>query len=145
MRILITNDDGIHADGLLEINNGTMNINAVEGLEATYIKINDGTINISASDDGINAANKSDNYEIAIEINGGNITIKMGQGDTDGIDSNGNILKNTQVIFNINGVFYTRMTDGNGVARLNINLMSGEYIITSSYDGLNIANKVTIS
>jgi hypothetical protein len=37
------------------------------------------------------------------------------------------------------------MTDGNGVARLNINLMSGEYIITSSYDGLNIANKVTIS
>ena len=95
-------DDGIHADGLLEINNGTMNINAVEGLEATYIKINDGTINISASDDGINAANKSDNYEIAIEINGGNITIKMGQGDTDGIDSNGNIYVNGGTI-NITG------------------------------------------
>ena len=27
---------------------------------------------------------------------------------------------------------------------LNINLMSGEYIITSSYNGFNIANKITI-
>ena len=87
-------DDGIHADGMLEINNGTLNITAVEGLEATYVKINDGTINISASDDGINAANKSSNYDVVAEINGGNITIKMGQGDTDGIDSNGNLYIN---------------------------------------------------
>lgn len=87
-------DDAIHSDGLLEINNGTFDITAAEGLEATYVKINDGTINISASDDGINAGNKSKEYETTIEINGGYITIKMGQGDTDGIDSNGNIIIN---------------------------------------------------
>lgn len=61
------------------------------------------------------------------------------------LDGQGHVFASQNITFNINGVFYTRMTDGNGVARLNINLMSGEYIITSSYDGLNIANKVTIS
>ena len=49
-----------------------------------------------------------------------------------------------EVIFNINGVFYSRTTDDNGMAHLNINLMAGEYIITSSYNELNIANKITI-
>ena len=66
----------------------------MEGIEATYIKINDGNISISASDDGINATNKSKEYETLVEINGGNINITMGAGDTDGVDSNGNIIIN---------------------------------------------------
>ena len=45
---------------------------------------------------------------------------------------------------NINGVFYYRSTGSDGIAHLNINLMPGEYIITSSYNGANIANKITI-
>ena len=60
------------------------------------------------------------------------------------LDGEGKPLKNTNVIFNINGVFYTRTTNENGIAKLNINLMPGEYIITSSYNGLDIANKVKI-
>ena len=57
----------------------------------------------------------------------------------------GEPFKGENIQFNINGVFYNRVTDGDGIARLNINLMAGEYIITSSYDGANIANKVTIA
>lgn len=87
-------DDGIHADGLVEVNGGTYSITASEGIEGTYVKINSGDINISASDDGINAGRKSNDYDVTIEINGGNITINMGQGDTDGIDSNGNLYIN---------------------------------------------------
>ena len=60
------------------------------------------------------------------------------------VDGQGNPFKGQTVSFNINGVFYNRITDADGMARLNINLMRGEYIITSSYNGANIANKITI-
>ena len=91
-------DDAIHADGMIQIDAGTITVTAHEGLEATYVKINDGTISINATDDGINAGNKSDAYSATIEINGGSVTIKMGAGDTDGIDSNGNIYINDGTI-----------------------------------------------
>lgn len=92
--IIETVDDGIHADGKLEINDGLLNITSVEGLEATYVKINGGDITINASDDGINATNKSTSYDVILEINGGNINITMGSGDTDALDSNGNLYIN---------------------------------------------------
>ncbi len=85
-------DDGIHATTIAQIEGGTINITAGEGIEGTYILINNGTINIKATDDGINAANKSSKYSIKAEINGGTITVDMGQGDTDAIDSNGDLL-----------------------------------------------------
>lgn len=87
-------DDAIHATTILQIEDGNFVLNAAEGLEATYIRINDGTVVINANDDGINAANKSTISTPTIEINGGNITIEMGQGDTDAVDSNGNIYMN---------------------------------------------------
>ena len=61
------------------------------------------------------------------------------------VDGNGNPFANQTIGFNINGVFYNRITNENGEARLNINLMAGEYIITSSYNGCNIANTIKIT
>lgn len=86
--------DGIQAITKLVINGGDFTITSSEGLEATYIIINDGTIKITASDDGINASNKSTISTPTVEINGGSITIDMGQGDTDAIDANGNLYIN---------------------------------------------------
>ena len=60
------------------------------------------------------------------------------------LDGEGNPLVNAIVTFNINGVFYNRTTDPSGIARLNINLMAGKYIITSEYDNLRISNTITI-
>ena len=60
------------------------------------------------------------------------------------LDGNGNSYANQAITFNINGVFYTRMTNIDGVASLNINLHVGKYIITSSYNALNHANTVTV-
>lgn len=87
--------DGIHATTTLTIDGGTLDIQAAEGMEASYVTINDGTISISASDDGINAARKTTLCSVPdITINGGNITIVMGSGDTDGVDANGTIVIN---------------------------------------------------
>ena len=61
------------------------------------------------------------------------------------LDGQGKPSAYQKVEFNINGVFYYRTTGSNGVAKLNINLMPGEYIITSSFDGSSVANKITIS
>ena len=49
-----------------------------------------------------------------------------------------------KVEFNINGVFYTRTTDADGYARLNINLPPGEYIITTYYNGCTVSNTITV-
>ena len=87
-------DDGLYATTLLQIDGGSFDVTAAEGLEATYIRINDGEINISASDDGVNAAYKSSAYTPTVEINGGTLTIVMDAGDTDGVDSNGNLIIN---------------------------------------------------
>ena len=61
------------------------------------------------------------------------------------VDGQGKPFAGQTVQFNVNGVFYNRVTDSSGQAKLNINLMAGKYIITSSYNGANIANTITIS
>ena len=86
--------DGIQATTVAQIDGGSISISGSEGIEATYVQINGGTINISASDDGINGSAKSSAYSVTVELNGGDITINMGQGDTDGVDSNGNLYIN---------------------------------------------------
>ena len=60
------------------------------------------------------------------------------------VDGQGHPLSGINITFNVNGVFYIRTTDENGTAKLNINLMAGEYIITSYYDAFATSNKITI-
>ena len=59
-------------------------------------------------------------------------------------NKDGSLAVNKNVTFNINGVFYTKTTDKNGVASLGIALRPGNYTITTMYDGLDIGNKVTV-
>ena len=60
------------------------------------------------------------------------------------LNGTGKPYENQTVTFNINGIFYYRTTDDKGIAKLNINLPAGEYIITSSYNNSYISNKVTV-
>ena len=80
---LNASDDAVHGTTYLEIDGGIFDINASEGLEATYIQLNGGDITIYATDDGINAAQKSSFVTCRLDINGGSYDITMAQGDTD--------------------------------------------------------------
>jgi hypothetical protein len=81
-------------------------------------------------------------------LNASDITMKYLDGTqfkVNLVDGQGNPYAKQVITFNINGVFYKRLTDSTGQAILNLNLPIGEYIITSSYNGSNIANKITIT
>lgn len=51
---------------------------------------------------------------------------------------------NQEVRFFINGINYTRFTDENGTAALDINLESGHYIICSEYKNFKNYNNILI-
>ena len=83
-------DDGVHADGELVISGGTVNVaESHEGLEGNVISIEGGTVTVYGKDDGINACKGAKTTEI--RISGGTVTVTTPSGDTDAIDSNGNI------------------------------------------------------
>ncbi len=84
-------DDGIHADSIITINGGDIDITtSYEGIESNLIYINGGDTTVYASDDGLNANNGGSETPL-IKITGGNLSVTTPTGDTDGIDSNGNI------------------------------------------------------
>ena len=61
------------------------------------------------------------------------------------LDGKGTPLANQNVSFNVNGVFYHRITNEDGIASLRIRLMAGEYIITSYWNNFQTGNTIKIS
>lgn len=131
----------------------TFNINGVmyerktnaSGVARLNINLQPGEYVITAMYGGCNVAN---NITVLPVLTAENVTMSYKDGTkfkATLVDGEGNPLANTNVTFNINGVFYQRTTNATGVAALNINLMSGEYIITSSYNDANIANTIKIN
>ena len=88
---ILAEDDAIQAATAVQIDGGDFDLTASEGIEGTFVQINGGVIVIDASDDGVNAAQKSSALDPALEITGGTLTITMGEGDTDAIDVNGDL------------------------------------------------------
>ncbi len=86
-------DDAIKAEQQVQVTGGTVDITeSVEGIEAPVIVIEDGDITLAASDDGINAsASAIVTDDLSVTVGGGSLTIVMGSGDTDAIDSNGDL------------------------------------------------------
>ena len=130
-------DDGIHGTTITQIDGGTFDIDTYgEGIEATIVQINGGTVDVYAADDGINASAKSLAYYPELQINGGDVTISMGQGDTDALDSNGaltitggtiNITAQSPFDYDGTGTFSggTVIVNGQEVTQLSNQMMGG--------------------
>lgn len=90
---ITSGDDAVKAEQNIWITGGTLDIEtSVEGIEAPVIVIDDGDVTIYATDDGINAsASEVITTDLSLTINGGNVTVEVGQGDTDALDSNGDL------------------------------------------------------
>ncbi len=131
--IIKAGDDGIHATTIAQIDGGEITVSAAEGIEATWVQVNGGSVSITAGDDGINAARKSTAYSVLFEMNGGELSIVMGQGDTDGIDSNGDLYINGGTV-NITG---QSPFDYDGTARYN-----GGTIIVNGEETNSITNQL---
>ncbi len=131
----------------------TFNINGVfyerttnaEGIAGLNLNLEPNNYIITAMYEGCAVAN---NIKVKHVLHAEDLTKKYGTADqftVNVVDGQGNPLANATVKFNINGVFYDRVSNATGTAKLNINLMPGQYIITSSFNGENIANKVTVT
>ena len=133
--------------------NVTFNINGVfytrtsntEGIATLSINLNPGKYIITAMYKDCAVSN---NIEVLPTLTASDLTKKVSESKAfvaKVLDGQGNPLANQNVTFNINGVFYHKVSDTNGEAKLNINLMAGQYIITSMYNGYETSNKVTVT
>ena len=121
----------------------------VNGKASIGINLNPGNYTITTFyhyTDGL--ATKTNNIEVLSTILANDV-VKFFRNGTQYyakfLDGCGSPLVNASVIFNINGVFYKKQTDYEGVARLNINLFPGKYILTAMHpDGLMYGYNITV-
>lgn len=147
-RVKVLDDNGNTAIGV----NVTFNINGVfytrttdnEGYAKLAINLNPGDYIITAEYNGLRVSNDITVKSIMVSSD---LMMYYQDGSTFDVyilDETGKRFANQTVTFNINGVFYNRITDIEGLAKLNINLLPGNYIITSSYNGYNYSNNIFI-
>ena len=134
--------------------NITMNINGVlynrlsneNGTAKLNINLEPGEYILTATDP-LTGLQMSYNITVLPALFADNLEMKYKDGSTFNalvLNGEGKPMANAKVTFNVNGVFYTRYTNSSGMAKLNINLMAGEYIITSEFDEMKISNTITI-
>ena len=115
------------------------------GYAKLNINLQPGNYIITAMYGGCNVAN---NITVKPVLNAKDVSMRYRDGsrfEVSLVDGRGNPYAGQNITLNINGVLYNRLTDNQGIAKLNINLMAGEYIITSMYNNSAISNKITIS
>ena len=141
-------------DGTLAINkNVTFNINGVfyhkttdeNGVASLGIALRPGNYIITTIVDDLAMGN---NVNVLPTLVTSDLSMKYLDGSSftaQALDGQGNPLANQNVSFNVNGVFYHKVTDKDGIASLNIRLMAGQYIITSYWNSLQVGNTIKIA
>ena len=142
----LINSQNIDSKVIFNVNGVNYTKELVNGKAFIGINLNPGNYTITTFyhyTDGL--ATKTNNIEVLSTILANDV-VKFFRNGTQYcakfLDGCGSPLVNASVIFNINGVFYKKQTDDNGMARLNIDLFPGEYILTAIH--LNGEEKANI-
>ena len=140
--------------------NVTFNINGVfytrktneNGTAKLNINLEPGKYILTATNP-VTKEQKSNTIEVLNKIvtknsqSGGNISIEYNTGAKYTValyEDDGSLAKNKGVSFNINGVIYKRTSNENGTASLTINLMPGDYVITTDFEGCKLSNLIKV-
>ena len=132
----------------------TFTVNGVEyvrvtdsgGVASIDINLNPGIYSITASYGGLSVTRNVTVLSTIVSEDLIKYYHNDSQFDVVILDDSGNPVSGVTIEYNINGVFYYMVTDENGMARLNINLNPGEYVITvkNTANGEVTSNKVTV-
>ena len=115
------------------------------GIVSLSIKLRPGDYIVTAEYEGCRVSN---NVKVLPTLVTKDLVMKYMDGSSftaQTLDGQGKVLANQKISFNINGVFYHRTTDENGMASLHIRLNPGKYIITSIWNEYQIGNNITIA
>ena len=115
------------------------------GIVSLGIKLRPGDYIVTAEYEGCRVSN---NVKVLPTLVTKDLVMKYMDGSSftaQTLDGQGNPLANQKISFNVNGVFYHRTTDENGMASLHIRLNPGKYIITSIWNEYQIGNNITIA
>ena len=115
------------------------------GIVSLGIKLRPGDYIVTAEYEGCRVSN---NVKVLPTLVTKDLVMKYMDGSSftaQTLDGQGKVLANQKISFNVNGVFYHRTTDENGMASLHIRLNPGKYIITSIWNEYQIGNNITIA
>lgn len=131
----------------------TFNINGVTYKKTTdaygYAKLpvdlNPGTYTVKATYGSCSITNK---ITVKSLIESSDLTMKEDDGSKFNVKvltSNGQPASNQKVVMKLNGQTYTKTSNANGIANLDINLDPGKYSITTEFGGLKNTNQITVN
>ena len=125
------------------------NANGIASIKTESLNV--GTYTVSLSYEGnsnYSSSSLSKNVKVLSSAIGSDLTIYYGYASKYKMTfwKDNTVLANTKVSFTVNGKTYTRTTDKNGVATLNVNLAVGKYVIsaTNPYSKEKVSHKITV-
>lgn len=128
---------------------GTSDKNGVASIKTASLKIGSYTVSLSyAGDSSYASSSLSKKVKVLSSVSGSDLNKNYGYVSAYKATfwKNTDALANTKVSFTVNGKTYTRTTDKNGVAKLNINLAPGKYVITTTnpYSKEKLSNNIVV-
>ena len=128
---------------------GFTNANGVASIKTESLKVGSYTVALTyGGNSGYSSSSLSKKVKVLSSAVGSDLTKNYGYASAYKVTfwKNNKVLANTGVTFKLNGKTYTKKTNANGVATININLAAGKYTITATnpYSKETVSHKIVV-